>query len=243
MDRSNKKIFFLLAIFFVFLAAAGSFLYLKKQKSPDSLQKNQTVQDNNGTYPTRKNITVTVFWVGEHAGRANDYITNTQSAWDGKWEKHFGGTDDPKNRNGYFPIGFTPRENPFYFALPYNDFNDDGSRKTEAYDVVYWATQKNWNDSESMLKNRWIKITKGGKTAYAQWEDVGPMGEDDAAYVFGSASPENTENKNAGLDVSPAVSDYLNLSGIDKIDWQFVDQADVPDGPWKKIITTSQINP
>jgi hypothetical protein len=93
-----------------------------------------------------------------------------------------------------------------------------------------------------MLKNRWIVITKDGKTAYAQWEDVGPFGEDDAKYVFGDALPKSKENKNAGLDVSPAVRDYLELEDIDKVDWQFVDEKDVPRGPWKDIITTSQVN-
>ena len=93
-----------------------------------------------------------------------------------------------------------------------------------------------------MCKNRWIKITKNGKTAYAQWEDAGPFGEDDKNYVFGNHLPQNNINNNAGLDVSPAVRDYLHLNDIDKIDWQFIDFDDVPVGPWKKIITTSQID-
>lgn len=32
------------------------------------------------------------------------------------------------------------------------------------------------------------------------------------------------------MDVSPAVRDYLGLSGIDKVDWQFVEFEDVPEG-------------
>lgn len=80
-----------------------------------------------------------------------------------------------------------------------------------------------------------------GKTAYVQWEDVGPFGEDDSGYVFGNAAPKSSENKNSGIDVSPAARDYLGLTGMDKVDWQFVDFKDVPDGVWKKIITTSQV--
>ena len=36
----------------------------------------------------------------------------------------------------------------------------------------------------------------------------------------------------SGLDVSPAVRDYLGLSGSDVCDWKFVDVYEVPDGPW-----------
>ncbi len=196
----------------------------------------------NQSYPVHKNITVTYFWIGEKANEDNDYIANIQSVWDDNWLVHYGGVDNPNKRNGYFPSEFTPKENPFYFALPYNDFNEDGIRKTDAKNVVYWANEQDWNDEESMCKNRWIKIIKDDKIAYAQWEDAGPFGEDDEDYVFGENQPANQINNNAGLDVSPAVKDFLNLKDVDKIDWRFVDFNDVPDGPWKKIITKSQID-
>ncbi len=192
------------------------------------------------SYPIHKNITVTIFWIGEEATSENGYIANTDSAWDDMWMEHYGGTDDPNNRNGYFPEGFIPHENPFYFALPYNDFKN-GKRKPDAYNTVYWSREKVWGPYESMCKNRWIRIVKKGKVVYAQWEDVGPFGEDDKEYVFGNALPKNPINNHAGLDVSPAVRDFLGLLDIDKVDWQFVDESDVPFGPWKEIVTTSQI--
>ncbi len=65
--------------------------------------------------------------------------------------------------------------------------------------------------------------------------------EDDSDYVFGDALPTNEINNDAGLDVSPSVRDFLNLTDIDIIDWQFVDFDEVPDGPWKEIITNSKI--
>ncbi|APT75920.1 hypothetical protein LN42_05650 [Marinitoga sp. 1137] len=204
-----------------------------------SCEKGEKDMQNN--YILHKDITVTIFWVGEDASEENGYITNTPSAWDEKWTEHYGGIDDPDNRNGYYPAGFIPKENPFYFALPYNDFDENGNRKKEAYEIIPWAKEKKWGNLESMCKNRWIKIIKGDKVAYAQWEDVGPFNEDDKEYVFGNSKPKNTINNYAGLDVSPAVRDYLNLKDIDKIDWQFVDEKDVPDGPWKEIIITSQI--
>jgi hypothetical protein len=197
------------------------------------------IEDNK--YFVHKNITVTYFWVGEGASEDNGDIANSSSAWDEKWVKHFGGVDNPKKRNGFFPAGFTPKENPFYFALPYNDFNSSGERKQEIYALLPWAKEKKWGESESVCKNRWIKIVKGGKAAYAQWQDVGPFKEDDKNYVFGKSLPKSKTNNNAGLDVSPAVKTYLGLSDIGKIDWQFVDSSTVPDGPWKKIITISQI--
>jgi hypothetical protein len=42
-------------------------------------------------------------------------------------------------------------------------------------------------------------------------------------------------NKGAGLDVSPAVRDYLGIESTDVTDWKFVDFKDVPLGPWSKL--------
>ena len=42
-------------------------------------------------------------------------------------------------------------------------------------------------------------------------------------------------NQGAGLDVSPAVRDYLGMrGGKDVCDWKFVEARDVPPGPWTK---------
>jgi hypothetical protein len=207
----------------------------------EDTSKEESTQITGNKYFIHKNITVTFFWVGEGASKDNNDISNSSSAWDEKWAKHFGGVDNPKKRNGFFPAGFTPKENPFYFALPYNDFDSNGKRKQEVYALIPWAKEKKWGELESVCKNRWIKIAKGNKTVYAQWQDVGPFKEDDKNYVFGKTLPKSKINNNAGLDVSPAVKTYLGLSDIDKIDWQFVDSSVVPDGPWKKRITTSQV--
>lgn len=193
------------------------------------------------TYFTHENITSTVFWVGEEAGKDNKNISNIPSAWDDDWEKRFGGVDDPKKRNGYSPSGFIPKENPFYAALPYNDFGNDGKRKKEVSSLIPWADEKKWSDQESMCKNRWIKITRGKSSAYAQWQDVGPFKENDKDYVFGQAKPKSGTNNHAGIDVSPAVADFLKLNDIDSVNWQFIDEKEVPDGPWKKVITSSNV--
>jgi hypothetical protein len=179
-------------------------------------------------------IITTYFWVGEQAGSDNGGIANLASTWDGQWQAHYGGVDAPTPRNGYNPAGFTPKENPFYFALPYSDIDGNGRRKTSAVNCSF-STRK---ASYSWCKNGWIAIRHNGKITYAQWEDAGPFGEDDTAYVFGGALPKNTKDTKAGLDVSPAVKDYLGLSDVDRADWVFIAPSAVPNGPWKAIITT-----
>lgn len=68
----------------------------------------------------------------------------------------------------------------------------------------------------------------------------------DAAYVFGTDDrrPVNSRFIGAGLDASPAINGCLGFSRLDdvndRVDWRFVDGADVPDGPWRHIVTTSQ---
>ena len=74
----------------------------------------------------------------------------------------------------------------------------------------------------STCKDRWVAIRKGNRTVYAQWEDAGPFRTDYWQYVFGNERPKIALNKGAGLDVSPAVRDYLGLSETDLTDWRFV---------------------
>jgi hypothetical protein len=189
-----------------------------------------------GAYPLHHDITATCFWVGEKPQKG---APNGVSAWDQKWQEHFGGIDDPAHRDGLLPAAFRPRQNPFYVALPYNDLSKDG-RKSDAPRIIPWARQQpargKW---QSLCKDHWVRIIRNNQTCYAQWEDVGPFETDDAAYVFGpaNAAPRNKENHNAGIDVSPAVSAYLHIGGMAKVDWQFVTPADVPHGPWTAIIT------
>lgn len=95
------------------------------------------------------------------------------------------------------------------------------------------------------MKNRWVELRRGGRVCYGQIEDAGPGEYDDAGYVFGTgnARPANTRYNGAGLDVSPALNGCLAFTELDgdddQVDWRFVDAADVPDGPWMKIVTTS----
>jgi hypothetical protein len=74
----------------------------------------------------------------------------------------------------------------------------------------------------------------GGFDCYAQWEDVGPGGADQAEYVFGKGRPAGGDQP--GLSVSPAVADYLHLDGKGSAitSWRFVDEENVRPGAWLK---------
>jgi hypothetical protein len=184
-------------------------------------------------YPWKSNIVTTVFWIGEQAG-GNNPVPNNRSSWDLNWTSSYGGFDTPErsDRRNYIPISFVPHQNPFYCALPYNDVTH-GQFKPEAPLVIPWFKQAYTGQGQSVCWHHWIAIRKGNKTCYAQWEDCGPFRTDHFQYVFGNERPKPNLNHGAGLDVSPAVRDYLGLQPTDVTDWQFVNTQDVPPGPWR----------
>ena len=186
-------------------------------------------------FPWKAQIVTTVFWIGEKPA-PNNPVPNRVSCWDKDWTKNYGGLDDPNpaNRSNYIPVKFTPRQNPFYCALPYNDKAREGHRP-EAPRIVPWFNEAYQGPAVSTCKSRWIAIRKGNRVAYAQWEDAGPFRTDHWQYVFGNERPKPNQNKGAGLDVSPAVRDYLGLQGTDVTDWRFVDFSEVPRGPWSTL--------
>ncbi len=186
-------------------------------------------------FPWKAQIVTTVFWIGEKPA-PNNPVPNRVSCWDKDWTKNYGGLDDPNpaNRSNYIPVKFTPRQNPFYCALPYNDKAREGHRP-EASRIVPWFNEAYQGPAVSTCKSRWIAIRKGNRVAYAQWEDAGPFRTDHWQYVFGNERPKPNLNKGAGLDVSPAVRDYLGLQGTDVTDWRFVDFSEVPRGPWSTL--------
>jgi hypothetical protein len=185
-------------------------------------------------FPWRNEIVTTTFWIGEKP-TANNPVPNRSSSWDVNWTKNYGGFDDPERsrRHDFIPVKFTPQQNPFYCALPYNDKALNGHRP-EAPRVVPWFKEAYQGPGVSTCKGRWIAIRKGNKVAYAQWEDAGPFRTDHWQYVFGNERPKPNLNKGAGLDVSPAVRDYLGMNDTDVTDWKFVEFSEVPPGPWSK---------
>lgn len=188
-------------------------------------------------YPWKKNITATVFWVGELPSGRN-LTPNHASSWDRNWQISFGGFDNPNpaaRTSNYLPRAFTPKQNPFYIALPYNDCLNYKTHKPEASRVIPWFKKYNPKPGKTVCKGRWVQIVYGRRICYAQWEDCGPFTTDDWQYVFGNSRPKNSENKGAGIDVSPAVRDFLRLQSGSKVHWRFVDFEHVPKGPWAQL--------
>jgi hypothetical protein len=216
-------------------------------------------------YPLHTSIISTTFWVGEIFDPNASDGSQMISTYDSSWFAHYGGCDgvnigtgvkkcSTERRtaaNGYFPTSMTPKENPYYLDLPFDDINNSAAFNERAQ-VIPWANDPGYaghatDRNFSYMKNRWVKLSKGRQTCYAQIEDAGPGQYHDANYVFGAgtARPTNTRFNNAGMDVSPAVNGclgYAELNGdSDQVNWQFVDRVDVPAGPWTQIITTSPV--
>ena len=192
-------------------------------------------------YPWKLAITTSVFWIGERPCKSNP-TPNSCSAWDEHWQKNYGGYDDPKPENriadyrtgDFRPKNFIPKLNPFYVALPYNDRLSSKRHKPEAARVIPWFRRLHPKPGETVLKGRWIQLHRNGRNCYAQWEDCGPWVTDDWQYVFGKAKPKNKKNGGAGIDISPAVRDYLGIRPGQKVHWRFVEPSQVPYGPWKR---------
>lgn len=182
--------------------------------------------------PWKRNVVASIFWVGKKPTEASQ-MSNDKSAWDVNWLENFGGTDNPEQRDGWNPKGFIPKQTPFYVALPYNDVLAGGVHRPEASEVIPWFWQDYRGDGISVCKGRWVAVHLGGKVCYAQWQDVGPFEVDHWQYVFGNQAPRENANGSAGINVSPAVSDFLSLKHGERVQWRFVHERDVPAGPWK----------
>lgn len=144
-------------------------------------------------------------------------------SWDMSWKP---GDDDKAPAP---PDGWTSSvTNPFYIALPFNDCTHP--------DLAKQWLPFSWKNASppagvSVCKHRWIEMKNAAnRVCYAQWEDVGPLVTDDAAYVFGSRLPRAPQGR--GLDVSPAVAKYLGIDCVAKISWRFVPASEVPPGMW-----------
>lgn len=184
-------------------------------------------------FPWKRDIVTTVFWIGE-APAGRNRTPNHKSSWDTKWQENFGGYDDPDRNNRSYdfrPKAFIPKLNPFYVALPFNDMTNPEIAKQK---IPWYKQMRARMPTGSVCRGIWIAIRHGNKTCFAQWEDCGPFVTDDHEYVFGNARPRNTENNGAGLDVSPAVRDYLGLTSGARCDWRFCSIDEVPDGPWAR---------
>lgn len=211
-----------------------------------------------GTYPWHTRIVATTFWVGEVFDPDADDGSQVYSTYDDNWMANYGGCDgvvegarcDTEMRtaaNGYFPTRMTPLQNPFYLDLPFDDVNDPDAAARRSR-VIPWADDPEYaaaadDPDVSLMKNRWVELRNGDRVCFGQIQDAGPGQYDDARYVFGSSDerPRNTRFNGAGMDVSPALNGCLGFSELngdsDQVSWRFVDEAEVPGGPWLTIVT------
>lgn len=217
------------------------------------------------SYPWHTRIVSTTFWVGEIFDASAPDGSQVYSTYDSQWERHYGGCDGVLRkgrcetehrvaRRGFFPSSMTPKQNPFYLDLPFDDVNNPQAFAARGR-LVPWAHDPGYrsrirDSGFSLMKNRWVElIGPNAKTCYGQIEDAGPGLYDDWRYVFGpdNRPPANRRYNGAGLDVSPALTGCLGFSDIngdtDRVAWRFVERAAVTPGPWLRIITTSGVTP
>lgn len=250
MTRSTRRRAFGLAALSALFAACSA----PATAAPDATTGRQ--------YPWHTNIVATTFWVGEIFDSSADDGSQVLSTYDALWLEHYGGcdgivvggdcrTERRTSDNDWFPTAMTPLENPFYLDLPFDDVNDPAAFARRGT-VVPWAADPPYSalagrPDASLMKNRWVQIRKDSRSCYAQIQDAGPGQYDDAEYVFGADDrrPLNLEFNGAGMDVSPAVNGCLEFADLngenDRVDWRFVEDADVPDGPWRRLVTTSGV--
>ncbi len=214
-------------------------------------------------YPRHTGIIATTFWVGEIFDPSSPNGSQVISTYDAHWMLHYGGCDGVMTdggcqtqrrvaANGYFPTRMTPRENPFYLDLPFDDVNNAAAFSQRAR-LIPWANDRGYaghahDPAFSYMKNRWVKLMRDGRSCYGQIEDAGPGVYDDYRYVFGGDNrrPASRLYHGAGLDVSPALTGCLGFSELNgddnRLDWQFVDATDVPPGPWTRLVTTQGVS-
>jgi hypothetical protein len=80
------------------------------------------------------------------------------------------------------------------------------------------------------------------KIAYAQWEDVWPLEEDDFDYVFWNKKSKNIFWLKAWIDLSPDLANYLNIDWEWDVQWNFVADYCVDNIIFKEKITKSNLN-
>ena len=106
-------------------------------------------------YPWRKNITTTIFWIGE-TPTENNPTPNHASSWDTQWQLRYGGFDDPNRENrtwDFRPKAFVPGLNPFYVALPFNDMTNPEVAKR-----IPWYKERKAAGAKSVCQSVWIAI-------------------------------------------------------------------------------------
>ena len=179
-------------------------------------------------FPWKKDIVTTVFWIGEKPS-GNNPVPNRSSSWDANWTKSYGGFDDPNRspRHDFVPVDFTPRQNPFYCALPYNDKATNGHRK-EAPSVVPWFQEAYQGPGVSVCKGRWVAIRKGEQTVLRTVGRCRAIPDGPLAVCVWKRETEAEPKSRRRAGCFAGRAGFSWPSGYDVTDWKFVDFKEVP---------------
>ena len=145
--------------------------------------------------------------------------------------KHFGGVDSPSTER-LFSGGLHAQAKSVLCGSAFRrggpGWQPQGGRKK---DPGFGESR------EPLTRNRWVEIRYKDKSCYAQWQDVGPMGEDDFDGCSGTPRSPRTGRAQGRPRYFAAAAQYLGVEGSARTEWRFVDEAQVPGGPWKTIVT------
>ena len=183
---------------------------------------NPQTQSNFSRMTQFKKTITTIFWVGEGATEDNGYIHNKSSYWDENWMKSYGGVDSPTHRKGDLPAAFTPKQNPFYIALPFAEVDGDGNLKEAAKKIPGFG-----ENHGPLTEIAGLKSATRGSRASPSGRMSGPLRRRRFRLGVSAArsSPRTRGGLKAGLDISPAAAQYLG-----------VEDSDAPSGAsWKRL--------
>ena len=185
-------------------------------------------------YPWKTNIVTTVFWIGEQPTE-NNPVPNNKSSWDANWTSNYGGYDTPGCLVAPQLHPGLVRPAPESILLSRCRTTTLPTASSNRKPRWLFPGSSNPIPSRANLSARIAgsRSAKATASAMRNGKIAGPFRTDHFQYVFQNERPKPNLNRGAGLDVSPAVRDYLGLPPTDVTDWQFVEVRDVPPGPWR----------
>jgi len=181
-------------------------------------------------YPWKTSIVTTVFWVGEQAGGNNR--SKLQKFLDFNWSENYAEPILRFQRTAQLhPNCFYSQAKPLLLCFTVHDVTH-GQFKPEAPLVIPWFKHEYRGRGSRYAEIDGLPFVRQSHLLCAMGR-LRSVSHDHFQYVFGNERPKPNLNHGAGLDVSPAVRDYLGLAPTDVTDWQFVEVRDVSSGPWR----------
>ena len=159
--------------------------------------------DTDGFDQDFKETMTTMFWVGEPADAANDFIPNHESYWDKDWLANFGGVDDPiRPRTAIGRPASRRRRIRSTWRCPTASSPSDGRLKIEARERALVSPRRRPAAQEPLGRDPARRPLLLRPMAGCRSVRRGRLSPSCSAP---SHIPLNTFDAKAGLDVSPAV--------------------------------------